>query len=161
VNPGAGPRHFAFHPNGRYAYVINELQSTVTGFAWNAKAGVLKEIQTITTLPAGFSGENYTAEVVVHPSGRFLYGSNRGHDSIAVFAIDSKGMLKAVEQTPTQGKTPRNFNIDPTGSHLFAANQNTNNVVVFRIDTKTGRLSPIGKALDVPIPVCIRFVSAD
>lgn len=162
VNPGAGPRHFAFHPDGRFAYVINELQSTVTAFAYDAGRGVLKELQTITTLPKDFAGENYTAEVQVHPTGKFLYGSNRGHDSIAVFAVDAaKGTLTPVEHVSTQGKTPRNFGIDPTGSYLFAANQNTGNIVIFRIDAKTGRLKPTGQVLEVPSPVCVKFMAAD
>jgi 6-phosphogluconolactonase len=162
VNPGAGPRHFAFHPSGRFAYVINEIQSTVTAFSYDAKAGVLKEIQTVSTLPAGFSGNNSTAEVQVHPSGRFLYGSNRGHDSIAVFSLDpSKGTLTLLENTPTQGKTPRNFGIDPTGGYLFAANQNTDNIAVYRIDAKTGKLTATGQMLEAGAPVCVKFTAAD
>ena len=160
VNPGAGPRHFAFHPRGRFAYVISEMQSTVTAFAWDGSRGALKELQTITTLPKDFSGENSTAEVQVHPSGRFLYGSNRGHDSIAVFAIDSgKGTLTPVEHVSTQGRVPRNFAIDPTGEFLIAANQRTNNVVVFRIDQKTGRLTPAGSTVETGSPVCVKFVA--
>lgn len=159
VKPGSGPRHFAFHPKGKFAYVINELASTVTAFAYDAARGVLKEIQTTTTLPADFSGVNYTAEVQVHPSGKFLYGSNRGHNSIAVFQVDGrKGTLTAVEQTPTQGKTPRNFGIDPSGTWLLAANQDTDNVVAFRIDQKAGRLTPTGQTLEVGAPVCVKFV---
>jgi 6-phosphogluconolactonase len=161
VNPGAGPRHFAFHPSGGFAYVINEMQSTVTAFAYDAAEGVLKELQTISTLPEAFAGDNSTAEVQVHPSGKFLYGSNRGHDSIAVFAIDpGKGTLTPVEHVSTQGKTPRNFGVDPTGSHLFAANQSSHNVVVFRIDPNTGRLTPTGQKLEVYSPVCVKFVAA-
>jgi 6-phosphogluconolactonase len=160
LNPGAGPRHFAFHPDGRYGYVINELQSTVTALAYEASRGVFKEIQTITTLPENFQGNNSTAEVQVHPTGKFLYGSNRGHDSIAVFAIDSnKGTLTSIEQVSTQGKTPRNFGIDPTGSYLLAANQNSNNIVVFAIDPKTGRLTPTGQVLEVGSPVCVKFLA--
>jgi 6-phosphogluconolactonase len=162
VNPGAGPRHFAFHPSGRFAYVINEIQSTVTVFSYDGRGGVLKEVHTITTLPKDFTGTNHTAEVQVHPSGRFLYGSNRGHDSIAVFSIDTaKGTLTPVENTPTQGKTPRNFGIDPTGGYLFAANQGSDNIVVFRIDGKTGRLAPTGQVLEVGAPVCVKFTPAD
>jgi 6-phosphogluconolactonase len=160
VKPGSGPRHFSFHPNGRFGYVINEMASTVTAFSWDAKNGVLKEIQTITTLPPeGFKGETSTAEVLVHPSGKFLYGSNRGHDSIAVFSIDAKGMLTPVQHQSTQGKTPRNFGIDPTGSFLIAANQDTDNIVVFKIDQKTGRLTPTGQSVNVGNPVCVRFMS--
>ncbi len=159
VAPGAGPRHLAFHPGGKYAYVINELDSTVTAFSYDAAAGVLKEIQTITTLPAGFKGENSTAEVQVHPSGKFLYGSNRGHDSIAVFAIDpADGRLTAVEQVSTQGKVPRNFGIDPAGRYLIAANEQSNNIVVFRIDQKSGRLTPTGQNIELGAPVCVKFL---
>lgn len=159
VNPGAGPRHFSFHPDGKFAYVINEMQSTITAFSWDAAGGILKEIQTISTLPAGFSGRNDTAEVQVHPSGKFVYGSNRGHDSIAVFAVDpAKGTLTPVEYASTQGKEPRNFGIDPTGSILIAANQNSNDMVVFRIDTNTGKLSPTGQRIQLSRPVCVKFV---
>lgn len=161
LSPGAGPRHFAFHPGGRYGYVINELQSTVTLLAYDAARGSFKELQTISTLPKDFQGNNSTAEIQVHPTGRFLYGSNRGHDSIAVFTIDrDKGTLTSVEHVSTQGKTPRNFGIDPTGSYLFAANQNSNNIIVFRMDPKTGRLTPTSQILDVPTPVCVKFVQA-
>jgi 6-phosphogluconolactonase len=159
VNPGAGPRHFAFHPGGKFAYVINEIQSTITAFTWDAGGGILKEIQTISTLPAGFSGRNDTADVHVHPTGKFVYGSNRGHDSIAVFAVDPvNGTLTPIEHVPTQGKVPRNFGIDPTGTILIAANQNSNNLVVFRIDAKTGKLSPTGQSLELSRPVCVQFV---
>ncbi len=161
VSPGSGPRHFAFHPDGRYAYVINELFSTVTAFRYDARRGALRELETIKTLPQDFTGDSTTAEVVVHPSGRFLYGSNRGHDSLTVFAIDrNTGKLTLVEHVPTQGRTPRNFAIDPTGGYLFAANQNSGSVVVFRIDRNTGRLTPTGDVLKVPIPVCVRFAAA-
>lgn len=159
VAPGAGPRHFAFHPSGKYAYVINEIANTVTGFAYNAEGGALKEVQTITTLPADFKGTSHTAEVVAHPSGKFLYGSNRGHDSIAIFAVDpATGKLTAVGHEPTGGKTPRNFNIDPTGTYLLAANQNSGTIVVFRIDPQTGRLKDTGHKAEVPAPVCVKFV---
>jgi 6-phosphogluconolactonase len=162
VKPGSGPRHFTFHPSGRFAYVINELASTVTAFSYDAARGAFTELQTISTLPKDFAGNSTTAEVQVDPAGRFLYGSNRGHDSIAVFAIDpSKGALTPVEHVPTQGKTPRNFRIDPTGSYLFAANQDSGSVVIFRIDARTGRLAPTGKVLAVASPVCVKFVPAN
>jgi 6-phosphogluconolactonase len=162
VNPGAGPRHFAFHPSGKFAYVINELQSTVTAFTWAADTGTLSEIQTISALPKDFSGESYSAEVQVHPNGRFLYGSNRGHDSIAVLAIDeAQGTLTPVEHIPTQGKWPRHFGIDPSGTLLLAANQNSDNITVFRIDPKTGRLQAAGQSLEVGSPVCVKFVPLD
>ena len=158
--PGAGPRHFAFHPGGRYGYAVNELDLTVTAFAFDPQAGTLTEVQTLSTLPAdvtdtkGFS----TAEVVAHPSGRFLYASNRGHDSIAMYAVDqATGRLTFLGAEPIRGKTPRNFVIDPTGQFLLAAGQNSHTVTVFAIDRETGRLSFTGQSLDVPSPVCIRF----
>jgi 6-phosphogluconolactonase len=162
VNPGAGPRHLAFHPSGRFAYVINEMQSTVTAFAYDAAGGVLHPLETISTLPEGFAGKNDTAEVQVHPTGRFLYGSNRGHDSIAVFATDAeKGTLTPVEYVATRGKTPRNFGIDPTGSFLVVANQDSDNLVVFRINPDSGRLTPTGQVVEVPSPVCVKFVALE
>lgn len=158
VHPGAGPRHFDFHPNGRYAYVINELDSTMTVFAYDASTGRLTELQSLPTLPAGFEGRSHCADIHVHPTGKFVYGSNRGHDSIAIFAIDpNTGLLTAVGHESTQGKVPRNFVIDPSGVFLLAANQNTDTVVVFRIDQTTGKLSPTGHVLDVPTPVCLKF----
>ncbi|MBN2133454.1 MAG: lactonase family protein [Sedimentisphaerales bacterium] len=160
VAPGAGPRHFAFHPSGKYAYVINELNGTMTAFAYDATAAALTEIQTITTLPTGFEGSNACAEVRVHPSGSFLYGSNRGHDSVVVYRIDpGKGTLTFVEHEGAGIKTPRNFNIDPTGAFCLVANQGADSVVVFRIDPKTGALAPTGHRISVAKPVCIRFVS--
>lgn len=162
VNAGAGPRHLAFHPNGRLAYVINEIQSSVTAFSYEASAGVLHELQTISTLPKSFVGTNDDAELQVHSSGRFLYASNRGHDSIAVFSIDTaKGTLTPSADVPTQGKTPRNFAIDPTGSYLLAANQDSDNVVVFRINPATGGLAPTGQVLQVPSPVRVVFVAVE
>lgn len=158
LKPGAGPRHMAFHPNGRFAYVINELDSTITAFGYDAKSGRLAETQTVPTLPADFKGESTTAEIAVHPSGKFLYGSNRGHDSIAVFAVDpATGQLTFVQHEPTQGKTPRNFALDPTGAFLLAANQNSDNVVVFRVDAQTGKLTPTAQRIEVGAPVCVTF----
>jgi 6-phosphogluconolactonase len=160
LKPGAGPRHFAFHPKARYAYVINELNSTITAFSYDSSKGILTEIQTLSTLPAEFKGKNTTAEIAVHPSGKFLYGSNRGHDSIAVFQIDpKKGTLTTAQVQSTLGKTPRNFGIDPTGKFLLAANQDSNTLVVFKIDPKTGQLSPTGAPVNVPKPACVVFVS--
>jgi 6-phosphogluconolactonase len=159
VAPGAGPRHFAFHPNGRDAYVINEINSTITAFQYDAKHGILKTEQTVSTLPEGFQGDSTTADIHVAPSGKFLYGSNRGDDSIVVFAIDPQtGRLSYIEHESTQGKTPRNFGIDPTGTYLLAANQDTDNVVVFRIDSETGHLTPTGHSIDVPAPVCVKML---
>jgi 6-phosphogluconolactonase len=161
-DPGAGPRHFTFHPNGKVAYVINEMQSTVTTFHYDAASGGLHPLQTISTLPKGFTKENTGAEIEVHPSGKFLYASNRGHDSIAVFAIDAnKSTLTLVEYAPTKGQSPRHFEIAPGGSMLFAANEKSDNIVVFRIDQQTGRLTPTGKVLDISQPVCVKFVPID
>ena len=157
--PGAGPRHIAFARDGRYAYVINELQSTISVFSYNAARGTFAELQVISTLPAGFAGQSTTAEIVIHPNGRFLYGSNRGHDSIAIFAVDAAtGRLSAVGYEPTQGKTPRNFTIDPSGTYLFAANQASDTIVTFRVDGATGRLTPTGQITQVPTPVCVLFI---
>jgi 6-phosphogluconolactonase len=159
VAPGSGPRHFAFHPDGRHAYVINEITLTVTAFDYDPDRGVLKEVQTISTVPDGPQQGYSTAEVQVHPSGKFLYGSNRGHNSIAIFSIDtSTGKLTAVGHEPTQGKTPRNFAIDPTGSYLLAENQGSDNIVVFRIDPETGRLKATGQTVEVPSPVCVKMM---
>ncbi|HTA48424.1 MAG TPA: lactonase family protein [Verrucomicrobiae bacterium] len=162
ADPGAGPRHFAFNPNGKFAYVVNEIQSTVSVLSYDGSAGVLRRLQTISTYPKDFSAHNDDAEIQVQPSGKFLYASNRGHDSIAVFAIDpDKGTLTLVEYASTKGKTPRSFEIAPGGSLLFAANEKSNNIVVFSIDAKTGRLKPTGKVLDVSEPVCVKFVPID
>jgi 6-phosphogluconolactonase len=158
--PGAGPRHLAFHPNGKFAFVINELNSTLTSYAWDGSRGTLSEVQTIGTLPDSFAGGgNTTAEVAVHPSGKFVYGSNRGHDSIAIFAVDpSTGRLTARGHEGTRGKTPRHFAIDPSGAFLVAANQGSDNLVVYRIDQNTGALSATGATATVGSPVCVRFV---
>ncbi|HEV2294800.1 MAG TPA: lactonase family protein [Tepidisphaeraceae bacterium] len=158
LSPGAGPRHIAWHPNRKIAYVINELADTITAFHYDAARGAMSAFQTIPTLPPDFKDENTTAEVVVHPSGKFLYGSNRGHDSIAVFAVDADGKLTPRGHTSTQGQTPRNFAIDPSGRFLLAANQKTGNVVVFQINQETGDLKPAGSTIEVPAPVCIRFL---
>jgi len=159
LKAGAGPRHFAFHPDGHYAYVINELDSTMTVFAYDPERGTLREIQTTTTVPAG-GDKSYTAEVQVEPSGRFVYGSNRGHDSIAVFSVaKEKGTLTLVEHEPTQGKFPRGFGIDPTGQFLLVGNQQSDTIVIFRIDQKTGELEATGQVLSVPKPVCVKFLA--
>lgn len=162
LKPGAGPRHLAIHPSGRFAYVINELDCTMTAFSRDVKQGSLTMLQTLSTLPAGQSlvPAYSTAEVQVHPSGRFLYGSNRGHDSITVFAIDeSSGQLTYVQNEPTQGSTPRGFGIDPGGRYLLAGNQRSDSVVVFRIDPQTGRLTPTGNKIEVGAPVCVEFMA--
>jgi 6-phosphogluconolactonase len=162
VSAGAGPRHFAFQPNGKLAYVLNEMQSTVTVFSFDPASGALDVGQTVSTLPDGFTGENNSAELEVLPSGKYLYASNRGHDSIAVFAVNArKGILTPNGYVPTLGKTPRNFAIDPTGSYLFAANQDSDNIVQFQINPNTGSLTPTGQVLQVPSPVCVIFVTAE
>jgi 6-phosphogluconolactonase len=159
LKPGAGPRHFAFHPGGKYAYVINELDCTITAFAYEAASGALKEIQTVPTLPGGFTGSSTCAEIRVHPSGQFLYGSNRGHDSVAVYRVDpARGTLTLVEHETAGIKTPRNFNLDPTGRFCLVANQDGNSIVVFRVDPETGSLEPTGHQIAVSKPVCIRFL---
>ena len=159
VKPGSGPRHFTFHPDGKHGYVINEMGSSVTAMSYNAKAGEFTEVETVSTLPADFKGENNCAEVQIHPSGNTLYGSNRGHDSIAVFAIDkSSGKLTSKQHVSTQGSIPRNFRIDPSGSFLVAANQKGDNLVVFAIDKANGTLTPTGEKASVSAPVCIKFL---
>jgi len=159
VKPGAGPRHFAFHPTGRYGYVMNELDATVTAFQCDRIKGTLKEAQTVRALPEGFSEMNTTADIHLSPSGKFLYGSNRGHNSIVVFGIEERtGKLRLIEHVATQGRTPRNFAIDPTGKFLLAANQDSDTIVTFRIDPATGRLKPTGYVTEVPSPVCLKIV---
>lgn len=156
--PGSGPRHLAFHPAGGYAYVINELLNTITVFKHDAEKGALEPIQSVDTLPDDFEGTSSTAEIFVHPSGRFLYGSNRGHDSIAVYVINEQtGKLNLVDVTPTGGKGPRNFAIDPTGMWLIAANQQSNDIFVFKIDPATGKLTPTEQTAKVGAPVCVVF----
>jgi 6-phosphogluconolactonase len=153
---GAGPRHVAFHPDKTHAYSINELDSTVSVFDYDAKTGALTATQSLTTLPAGFKGKNSTAEIALSADGRFLYASNRGHDSIAIFAVEpATGKLKALGHQPTRGKHPRHFVIEPTGRFLLAANRDSDNVAVFRIDAKTGLLSPVGEPYRVPRAVCL------
>ena len=159
LEPGAGPRHVAFTPDHKFAYAINELQSSVTAFSYDTRRGVLKPLQTISTLPEGFTGTNTAAEIRVDPEGRFLYASNRGHDSIALFAIDSStGRLTARGHFPSGGKTPRNFALDPTGSRLLVANQDSGNIVVFRIDPASGRLIGIPEVANIASAVCLIFV---
>ena len=157
--PGSGPRHLAFHPSGKYVFVNNEMTSTVTSFGYDPVRGSLTEILTLSTLPQPTPG-NSTAETVVHPSGKFVYVSNRGHDSLAMFQCDpATGRLTAIGHQSTGGKTPRNFNVDPTGRYVLAANQSTNNVVVLRVDTSNGKLTPTGDSIEVGSPVCVRYLS--
>jgi 6-phosphogluconolactonase len=156
--PGSGPRHFAFGADGRYLYVINELDSTLTVFAYDGETGAMRPVQTVSTLPDGFSGENACAHVVVAPDGRFVYGSNRGRDSIAIWSIaGERGEVELVGLEPTRGKNPRHFSLDPTGDWLLVANQDSDSVVTFRRDRDTGRLTAAGPVTATPSPVAIVF----
>jgi len=154
ARPGAGPRHLVFHPDGQRAYLVNELNSTVTALAYDAANGQFSEVQTLSALPAGYVGANSCADVHVAPDGRFLYVSNRGHNSIAVFGIEAhSGLLSPVQDVDTQGQTPRNFTLAPTGSLLLVANQNSNKVVSFRVNQQTGLLTATGQSVEVPSPM--------
>ena len=156
--PGAGPRHAAFHPSQPYLYQINELDSTITTFGVDPERGALKPLQTITTLPFSFTGKSTTAEIAVAPSGRFVYGSNRGHDSIAIFAVDERaGVLSPVGWEPTQGRVPRFFGLDPFGDFLYAANQNSDTIVAFGVDQGSGKLAPTGQIVKTGSPSSIVF----
>jgi 6-phosphogluconolactonase len=160
---GAGPRHLAFSPDGRFVYVINEMGSTITTFNYDSARGAMFETQNVSTLPKDYAGagSNYCAEIAMHPSGKFVYGSNRGHDSIAVFNVDTKtGALTAVQHESTQGRWPRHFTIDPSGRWLLAENQNSDSVVVFALNARTGKLKPTGQMIEVDSPVCAVFVAA-
>lgn len=160
IAPGSGPRHVRFHPNGRWVYLINEIASTIEAFAWDTSAGTLEPFQTVSTLPADFNGVSACAELEIHPNGKFLYGSNRGHDSVAVFAIDqATGKLSPVEYHPCGGKTPRNFAFDPTGRWIVLTNQDSSTAVVFRVDPDSGRLTQRGDPVPVPSPFCERFLT--
>ena len=159
LEPGGGPRHFHQHPNGKFAYANNELTNTLAALSFNEETGELKQIHSISTLPQGFNDENTTAEVRVHPNGKFVYVSNRGHESIACFRMDvSTGRLTPAGHTPVQGVQPRNFNVDPSGKYFIVANQATENVVIFRIDVASGKLEPTGQQLKIATPVCVRFL---
>jgi 6-phosphogluconolactonase len=159
VEGGSGPRHFAFAPSGKFAYLLNEMGSRVTTFSYDAQNGTLKELQNISTLTPDFKAENNSAEIQIDRKGRFLYASNRGDDSIAVFAIDPKnGTLSKVQRASTGGNIPRNFALDPAGARLLAANQKSDKVVVFKVDPQSGELSPTGEVINVASPVCIQFV---
>lgn len=159
VKPGAGPRHLAFHPSGKYVFVVNELHSTISAFARDPGKGSLQEMQSLTTLPKDFTGTSWSADIHVSRDGRFVYSSNRGHDSIAIFAIDQRGGLTPVGHESTRGMFPRNFAIDPSGEFLLVANQKSDNIVVFRRDRETGRLSFTGQVAQVPSPVCLKFTT--
>ena len=156
--PGAGPRHLTFHPNGRHVYVINELDNSMTVYNYQTDSGYLIEQQTISTLPKDFSGTSYCADVKATPNGRFLYGTNRGHDSLAVYRIGSDGRLTTVEITPSLGKGPQNLAITPDGELLLCANMPGNNLVVFRIDGDSGKLTAVGSPVSIPSPSCIMIL---
>ena len=162
VRPGAGPRHMVFRPDERFAYVANELASTVGVFAYDANAGALTPVQTISTLPAHFEGANTTAEIDVHPSGRWLYVSNRGHNSVVLFNVDrDKGTLTWVEEQMTGGSNPRHFGIEPSGRHVAIGNQNSDTILVARIDPGNGRLKPSGVFASAPSPICMKFLPGE
>jgi 6-phosphogluconolactonase len=157
LKPGAGPRHLALHPGGRFGYLVNELNRTVAVLGCDRKTGAMQELQVITTLPEGFGGANTCADIHVAPSGRFVYASNRGHDSIAIFRVDQRtGRLTCIDHAATQGRTPRNFCLDPTGSFLLVANQDSDTIVTFRIDARSGMLETTGHVAPVPTPVCVK-----
>ncbi len=157
--PGAGPRQLVMHPDGRHAYLVNELNCTMTAFDYDAASGRLTELQTLPTLPEDFTGRNICAEVQVSPDGRFLYGSNRGHDSLVAYAIEKvSGRLSLLGHTSTGGEIPRNFDISPDGRWLAVANQDTGDVVMFRRDQASGALTRVGTPVAVPTPVCVRFL---
>lgn len=157
IAPGSGPRHLVLHPRG-FVYVINEMANTVTALRRDPGTGALHTFQTVPTLPAGFTKPNSTAEIALHPNGKFLYASNRGHDSIAIYAIAGDGRLSLVEHVLTGGKTPRYFGFDPSGRWLLAANQNSNDIFVFRASSQTGKLTPTGQRVRIGAPVCVAFV---
>jgi 6-phosphogluconolactonase len=159
TKPGAGPRQLVMHPRGGFAYLINELDSTMTAFAYDADTGRLTELQTLTTLPPeGFEGTTSCAEVQITPDGRFLYGSNRGHNSLVIYAVDpASGLMSLVGHESTRGEIPRNFEIAPSGRFLIAANQDTGNLVPFRLDPETGKLTAVGQSVEAGTPICVRF----
>lgn len=163
VKPGSGPRHLAFHPNGKFVYLLTEMGSSVTTFAYAAQKGSLSPLQTVPALPKDYTGVREAAEIAVHPSGKFVYASNRGTaNSIAAYQVDpGKGTLTPAGIFSTNGQIPRNFAIDPTGHFLLAANEDSGNIVVFRIDAATGTLTPTGQVEQVPAPVCITFVPTE
>ncbi len=159
TRPGAGPRQLVMHPNGRFAYLINELDSTMTAYAYDAAKGMLAELQTLPTLPQDFTGKSTCAEVQITPDGAFLYGSNRGHDSLAIYRLDpATGLMSVVGHDSTGGKIPRNFEVHPGGRFIAAANQDSDNVVLLRLDPATGRMTRTGHVADAGTPICVRFM---
>ena len=156
--PASGPRHFVFNSTGRFLYLANELDSTVTACTWDGGTGRLTPFQKLPTLPAGFEGVNNVADIHLHPNGRFLYVSNRGHDSLAIFAVDERsGLLSALGHAPSGGRTPRGFAIDPFGKFLLVANQDSNSIITLPIEEQTGLLSAPGVMIDLPLPACVLF----
>jgi len=161
ITAGEGPRHLDFHPSGRYLFLVNELGSSVVALAYDSENGALEIADRISTLPDGFEARNHCAAIHAHPSGRFVYASNRGHDSIAILEVDAdNGKLTMIGQESTQGRTPRDFTLDPGGNYLLAANQDTGNIVTYRLDGKTGQLEPTGQIVEVPTPVCLKWYQA-
>jgi 6-phosphogluconolactonase len=159
VEPGSGPRHLSFHPNGKFAYLVNEMGGTMIAYSWDSSRGRLQALQSVSILPPDYRGPNRSAEVRILPNGRFLYASNRGPDDLAIFAVDSaRGTLKLLGFQPIGGSEPRDFKIDPTGNFLFSANQNSDSVTVFRVDPQMGQLSPTEPTLQVPRPTCVTFL---
>ncbi len=158
AEPGAGPRHLAFHPGGRWLYRVNELNNTMTALEWVAASGELKTIHSLNTLPDGFAGANTTAQVIVAPYGKYVYGSNRGHQSIVLYYMDAvTGRMEVIAHEGTRGQTPRNFNLDPEGNFLFAANQDTDNVTIFEVNRADGKLNAVAKQLELGSPACVHF----
>ena len=158
TEPGIAPRHSSFHPRLPYVFIVNERQSSLSSYRYDAKTADIRLVQTIATIPAGYTMNNSPADVHVHPNGRFVYSSNRGHNSIAIFRIDeASGRMTLVDIVSTQGATPRGFNFDPSGRFLFAANQGTGNIVTFAVDGDSGMLTPTGARAEVPRPVCVQF----
>jgi 6-phosphogluconolactonase len=156
--PASGPRHFVFHPNGRFLYLANELDSTVTACEWDGEAGRLRPFQKLPTLPGGYEGVNAVADIHLHPSGRFLYVSNRGHDSLAIFSVDHRrGLLDPLGHAPSGGRTPRGFAIDPQGQFILVANQHSGNIAALRLDPQSGQLFPTDHKISIPQPVCVLF----
>jgi len=159
TTPGSGPRHLAFGPDGRFAWVVNEMSATVTALSYDRTLGKFTRAQDVSALPRDFGGTKNGAEILVHPNGKFLYTSNRGHDSIAIFKPEGGVLSTSATWVPSRGKTPRSFAIDPEGAFVVAANQGSNNLAVFRVDTKTGGLSPAGDVVEAPLPVSVVFVA--
>lgn len=158
ATPGAGPRHFAFHPNGHYGYVLNELNSTVTAYGWNEQSGILTSLETVQLLPEDFKGNNKSADIHLSPDGQFLYASNRGHNSITAFRVEPDGRLELVGVYPSGGDFPRNFYITPRGRYLLVENKHSGNIVLFELDLKTGKLKRKEKVEGIIAPQCMKML---